>query len=265
VDKSAAGELGDPSDPEVPGRAEQLSGELRGYHQDRAGLQPIPSRHDRVVRSTRRQVAALTAALAVVTTLAAGCAPPGGWTSPYRYVLPVAPGVAVSYGATGSHHDYPAADLFAATGCGTPLVSPVDGSVLETRTVDLYDRATDNPAYRGGRYVSILGVDGVRYYLAHLASVAGDVVPGTTVRAGQQVGLLGRSGDAGACHVHFGVSPPCPGKEWGVRRGVVWPQPYLDAWRHGQTASPSSEVTAWTAQWPGACALAMAAPHAGEA
>jgi peptidoglycan LD-endopeptidase LytH len=173
--------------------------------------------------------------------------------------------VTIGYGGVGSHHDYPAADIFASTGCGTPLVAPIDGRVLELRTVDLYDRAVDNPAYRGGRYVSIQGADGVRYYLAHLESVAGGLTVGQVVRAGQVVGAMGRSGNASACHLHFGVSAPCPGKEWAVRRGVVWPQPYLDNWRKGGTASPSAAVTAWAKANPAACAAAMADPHAPEA
>ena len=93
--------------------------------------------------------------------------------------------------------------------------------------------------------MSLLGRDGVRYYLAHLDSVVAGLAVGQDVRAGQVVGLMGRSGDASACHLHFGVSTPCPGKEWAVRRGVVWPQPYLDSWRKGGTASPAAEVTAW--------------------
>ena len=108
----------------------------------------------------------------VIVLAASASAPPGGGSSGYRYVVPVSAGVTVGYGGVGSHHDYPAADIFAWTGCGTPLVSPVDGRVLEVRTVDLYDPATDNPGDRGGNYVGILGVDGVRFYLAHLDTVA---------------------------------------------------------------------------------------------
>jgi murein DD-endopeptidase MepM/ murein hydrolase activator NlpD len=210
-----------------------------------------------------RSIVRLLLVAAVITAVTA-CAPPGGWTSPYRYVVPIAPGAPIGYGGVGSHDDYPAADVFA-DGCGATVVSPVDGQVAETRAVDLYDRAQDNPAYRGGRYVTIVGDDGVRYYLAHLDTVGSSIGPGVAVRAGQPVGTVGRSGDAGACHLHFGISPPCPGKEWAIRRGVVWPQPYLDAWRHGQSASPRTEVLAWSRQWPQACAVAMAAPHAGEA
>ncbi len=213
----------------------------------------------------RPRAAPSALATLVLAAVVVGCAPPGGWTSPYRYVLPVQAGVAMSYGGVGSHHDYPAADIFAVTGCGTTLVSPVDGTVDAVRTVDLYVRSLDNPAYRGGRYVAIIGRDGVRYYLAHLAAVTPGLAVGQAVTAGQPVGILGESGDAGACHVHFGISTPCPGKEWGIRRGVIWPQPYLDAWRHGQTASPKVEVAAWSARLPGACAFAMAAPHASEA
>ena len=165
----------------------------------------------------------------------------------------------------GSHHDYPAADIFASPGCGTPLVSPVDGRVLEVRTVNLYDPATDNPAHRGGRYVSILGTDGVRYYLAHLDTVVPGLSPGQRIGAGALVGTMGRTGRAGACHVHLGISPPCPGKEWSVRRGVVWPQPYLDAWRRGGTGSPAAEVGAWARSNPGACAAAMSDPYAPDA
>ena len=105
----------------------------------------------------------------------------------------------------------------------------------------------------------------MRYYLAHLDSVVAGLAVGQDVRAGQVVGLMGRSGDASACHLHFGVSTPCPGKEWAVRRGVVWPQPYLDSWRKGGTASPAAEVTAWAKANSGACAAAMGDPNAPDA
>lgn len=206
-----------------------------------------------------------TLVVTVIVLAASACAPPGSGSSPYRYTVPVTPGVSVGYGGVGSHHDYPAADIFASPGCGTPLVSPVDGWVLEVRTVNLYDPATDNPAHRGGRYVSILGADGVRYYLAHLDTVAAGLSPGHRVGAGAAVGTMGSTGRAGACHVHLGISPPCPGKEWSVRRGVVWPQPYLDAWRRGGTGSPAGEVDAWVRANPGACAAAMRDPYAPDA
>ena len=200
------------------GGAGQVAGATgdQGYHPPDPLLQPGSAR---LPWWEALRIFALTGAVALVAVVATACVPPGGASSPYHYVLPIAPGPTVGYGGVGSHHDYPAADIFASSGCGTPLVAPIDSRVLELRTVDLYDAAADNPAYRGGRYVSLLGRDGVRYYLAHLDSVAAGLAVGQDVRAGQVVGLMGRSGDASACHLHFGVSTPCPGKEWAVRRG----------------------------------------------
>ncbi len=174
------------------------------------------------------------------------------------YQLPTAPGVRASWGST--HSSYPATDVFAA--CGSPLVSPVHGTVLELRRVDLFEPAVDDPATRGGKYVSILGFDGVRYYLAHLDAVVSDLAPGAEVLPGQVVGTVGDTGRSSACHLHLGISPPCPGKEWAVRRGVVWPHPYLDAWRAADQRSPAPAVREWLAAHPAACATAMSDPHA---
>ncbi len=179
-------------------------------------------------------------------------------TTPYR--VPVADVSSAGWGTT--HSGYPATDIF--VGCGATVVSPVNGVLLEVRRVNAYDATVDNPATRGGRSVTILGDDGVRYYLAHFETIDDGLEPGVAVAAGQDVGVMGRTGRASACHSHFGISPPCPGKEWSVRRGVVWPYPYLDAWRDGEQVSPVAEVDAWLAANPDACAEAMADPNAGD-
>jgi murein DD-endopeptidase MepM/ murein hydrolase activator NlpD len=173
-------------------------------------------------------------------------------TTPYG--LPVADGDRAGWADT--HAAYPATDIFA--GCGAMLVAPVHGTVLEVRRVDSYDPAVDDPATRGGRSLSILGFDGVRYYLAHLDEVAAGLVPGDLVELGQVLGTMGDTGRASACHLHFSISPPCPGEEWSVRRGVVWPHPYLDAWRRGEQLSPAAEVRRWERDHPTACADAAA-------
>jgi murein DD-endopeptidase MepM/ murein hydrolase activator NlpD len=166
-------------------------------------------------------------------------------------------------GWADEHHDYPATDVF--VGCGAEIVSPVNGVLLEVRRVNAYDPAVDNPATRGGRSVSILGDDGVRYYLAHFESIDDGWEPGVRIAAGDRLGAMGQTGRAGACHLHLAISPPCPGIEWSVRRGVVWPYPYLDAWRDGEQRSPAEEVAAWAAANPTACADAMADPFAPDA
>lgn len=168
------------------------------------------------------------------------------------YVFPFA-GRDVGYGTT--HHDYPATDVF---GCGALVLAPTSGSVLETRTFDPWDPAVNDPATRGGLYVSMLGGDGVRYYVAHLETVT--VQPGQSVAPGDQLGVMGKTGNArnSACHTHLGISWPCPDPEWEVRRGEIWPAPYLDAWRAGEQRSPAAEAAARQAELPDACAQAAA-------
>jgi murein DD-endopeptidase MepM/ murein hydrolase activator NlpD len=182
----------------------------------------------------------------------------GSGSTPYQ--LPVADVGAASWGTT--HAEYPAADVFVR--CGATLVSPVNGVVLEARRVNAYDWAVDNPATRGGRSVAIVGDDGVRYYLAHFESIDDGIERGVRVAAGQRLGVMGRTGRASACHVHVGISPPCPDKEWLVRRGAIWPAPYLDDWRRGGQRSPVGEIEQWIATNPTACADAMADPYAAD-
>ncbi len=174
---------------------------------------------------------------------------------------PLASGVRFSWSTT--HSGYPAADIFAA--CRSVAVAPVTGTVIEVRTENLYNPTIDNPAYRGGRYVAILGDDGVRYYMAHFDEIMAGTVVGARVTVGTPIAYVGKSGRAGSCHIHFGLSLPCPGKEWRVRRGVIWPQAYLSAWRSGTSTSPRAALDRWSAANPTACAVAMALPTAPDA
>ena len=50
-----------------------------------------------------------------------------------------------------------------------------------------------------------------------------------------------------------------------MRRGVIAPWSYLDAWRQGEQASPAAEVAAWSQAHPDACQAAMADPNAASA
>ena len=144
------------------------------------------------------------------------------------------------------HHDYPGTDIMAA--CGLPVVAVTDGVVLDVATVDRYDPAVNDGATRGGLSVSVLGDDGVRYYGSHFASIDRAVQPGARVSAGQELGTVGRTGNASACHLHFGISPPCARVgDWWVQRGVIWPWSYLDSWRDGGNKSPVEEIAAWQA------------------
>ena len=164
---------------------------------------------------------------------------PGARTA--RYVFPVR-GCRASYGH--GHAFYPATDIFTTRGC--PFVAPTDGTVDEVSRVDRWDPAGDRGADRGGLSVSIVGLDGVRYYGSHLASIAPGIAHGARVRAGQLLGRIDNSGDARTTptHVHFGLSWPTQPGIWWIRRGLVYPWPYLDAWRAGRNLSPAPAIQA---------------------
>jgi murein DD-endopeptidase MepM/ murein hydrolase activator NlpD len=184
---------------------------------------------------TTTGVPATTAAPTTTAAPATTVAP-----APVRYRYPVA-GCRATY---GQHAGYPAADMFTGRGCA--FVAPVAGRVDEVTRTDTWRQASDRGADRGGRSVSLVGVDGVRYYGSHLEAVAPGIAPGTRVRAGQLLGRIGNTGSASITpvHLHFGISWPTRPGIWWVRRGMVPPQRYLDSWRDGGNLSPVRAVRA---------------------
>ncbi len=179
-----------------------------------------------------------TLALMLVVGLFALTPEPATAGTPFTYRFPV---IGHSgFGPAGSHSSYPATDIIAA--CGLKVVSPIDGTVLEAERVNYWAMGFRGGKYRGGLFVSILGVDGVRYYGSHLSVVTEGIEPGVTVAAGQQIGNVGRTGRAGACHLHFGISPVCAGVgDWWIRRGVVWPNKFLRSWKRADLADRSPQ------------------------
>lgn len=140
---------------------------------------------------------------------------------------------------SSSHHDYPASDIFCPI--GTRFVAVTSGVVDFVSREDLYERGSDRPEDRSGLAVAIIGDDGVRYYGSHLSEVAEGIEPGVRVQAGQLLGLTGDTGNAKGTdpHLHFGISRPTTPDDWQVRRGEVWPQKYLAAWKRGENVTPS--------------------------
>lgn len=162
--------------------------------------------------------------------------------SDYTYVFPVQ-GCKVSYAR--KLLVLPKTTIWAKRGCR--FVAPVDGTVHEVNTVDRWSPATDRGQDREGKFVSIIGVDGVRYLGGHLDSVARGIKPGMKVKAGQVLGRVGNSGNAAgqATNLYFAVSWEAPADYWWVRRGMVKPWNYLDAWYDGnRTYSPRREMLA---------------------
>lgn len=179
----------------------------------------------------RAKVAALLIALTPISS--ASAAP--------VYLFPVADCEA-NYAR--AHHDYAATDILTKAGC--KFIAPIDGVVDEVNRVDTWKSPPNLGITRGGLSVSIIGVDGVRYYGSHLRSIPASIQPGVSVKAGRILGSIGSTGSARgtAPHLHFGISWPTPADIWWVRRGEVLPWKYLDAWKKGKDLSPVKEVLA---------------------
>ena len=208
--------------------------------------EPSPAGGGSTEASATTATPATTATTAAPTTgEPAGTAATSTTTAAARYRFPVA-GCRAQYG--GSHHDYPAADMFTGRGCA--FVAPVAGRVDEVSRTDAWSQSSDRGGDRGGRSVSLVGVDGVRYYGSHLQAVAPGIAPGTRVAAGRLLGRIGNSGSAKvtSVHLHFGISWPTRPGVWWVRRGMVPPARYLDSWRAGGDLSPVAAVRAARAE-----------------
>ena len=162
---------------------------------------------------------------------------PEPWIVPGRYYyFPVHPPEIATY--ANEHHDYPATDIFVPI--GTVVVAVTDGVVDEVSRVDRWDSATNDGGFRGGLWVSIIGDDGIRYYISHLSVVEPGIEAGVRVHAGQVIGLSGNTGNATPTppHIHFGISHPTFPGDWAVRRGEIWPYGYLQAWTRGENVTP---------------------------
>ena len=157
----------------------------------------------------------------------------------FTYVFPVAD-CTVKYAR--AHHDYPATDILAKKGCA--FVAPIDGVVEDVNLKDIWSSKNNRGQDRGGLSVSIIGIDGVRYYGSHLLSVADGIVPGASVMAGDVLGKVGSTGSARGTspHLHFGISWLTKAGDWKIRRGTLYPWPYLDAWKVGENLSPVNAV-----------------------
>jgi murein DD-endopeptidase MepM/ murein hydrolase activator NlpD len=105
-------------------------------------------------------------------------------------------------------------DIMAA--CGTPLVAVTRAKVKFVSFQKL-----------AGNYVVIRNKKLHQDYMyAHLATVA-SVVKGQVVQPGQQLGIVGETGDATACHLHFEIWT-APG--WYEGGSPIDPLPYLEKW-----------------------------------
>jgi murein DD-endopeptidase MepM/ murein hydrolase activator NlpD len=137
-------------------------------------------------------------------------APPGSMIFPVAGAHTFGDG----FGAARSGHTHQGQDIMAA--CGTPLVAV---SRAKVKWVSFQGAA--------GNYVVIRNKKLHQDYMyAHLATTA-SVAKGTIVQPGQQIGIVGQTGDATACHLHFEL---WLGK-WYRGGHPVDPLPYLQTYQ----------------------------------
>jgi murein DD-endopeptidase MepM/ murein hydrolase activator NlpD len=100
--------------------------------------------------------------------------------------------------------------------CGLPVVAVEGGSVVYS-------------GYQGaaGNYIVIKGVGTTRDYVYMHLKTPAYFQQDQTVQTGQRIGLVGETGDATACHLHFELWTP-PG--WYNGGEAVDPLPYLKEW-----------------------------------
>jgi murein DD-endopeptidase MepM/ murein hydrolase activator NlpD len=118
------------------------------------------------------------------------------------------------FGAARSGHTHQGQDVMAA--CGTPLLAARGGTVQYA-------------GYEGnaGNYVVIDGKGtGLDFMYAHLAEPS-PLHTGDSVRTGQPIGVVGETGDATACHLHFEIWT-APG--WYQGGSPIDPLPSLEKW-----------------------------------
>ena len=78
---------------------------------------------------------------------------------------------------------------------GTPIVSPLDGTVIDVNT---------NPT--GGKQLIIKHINGYKTGYAHLNAYA--VNKGDSVKQGQVIAYVGNSGASTGAHLHFTLTNP---------------------------------------------------------
>ncbi|HKD32711.1 MAG TPA: lytic murein transglycosylase [Gaiellaceae bacterium] len=112
-----------------------------------------------------------------------------------NYVFPVGGGPSV-VSVSHFHHDYPAADI--AAPMGSPVYALSDAVVQRSWTY---------PDPRCGIGVTLATTDGKSWTYCHLSALDRGVVAGTHLAAGQEIGLVGMTGDATGPHLHLQLNP----------------------------------------------------------
>jgi murein DD-endopeptidase MepM/ murein hydrolase activator NlpD len=191
---------------------------------DRLALQPAVGKAQRALDAARAALARAQHASAAASFSPAAADLLAGPTYESGWVFPVGGGPGVVT-ASHTHHDYPAVDI--AAPAGSPVYAINDATVLRSWTT---------PDPRCGIGLTFQTGDGQTWTYCHLAVLDPKVVPGASLAAGEQVGLVGSTGEATGPHLHLQLQP-----------ADAWPQqePWFQAfagtafsWNDAATAVP---------------------------
>jgi murein DD-endopeptidase MepM/ murein hydrolase activator NlpD len=189
---------------------------------DRLALQPTVAKAAAALADARRTLAGDQQSSAAASFSPAGSDLLAGPTYQAGYAFPVGGGPGV-VSASHTHHDYPAVDI--AAPLGSPVYALSNATVIRSWTYD-------DP--KCGIGLTMQTTDGQTWTYCHMAVLDPSVVPGAQLTAGQQIGLVGATGDASGPHLHLQLQPP-----------TAWPQ--QEAWFQafaGTAFTWSDEATA---------------------
>ena len=208
----------------------------RGKRDDRRARASVASAHRVVVRVPR---GARSGRVRVVST-ATGASAPGPAITVVAKAAP-APTPTAAAGTTdgvfpilgkytwgtetnhfGGGRGHMGEDIFAK--CGTPLVSVLPGVVTLVKFQE-----------RAGHYIVIKATDGTSQAYMHLQKPS-TLLKGDAVAAGQQIGLVGDTGRASGCHLHFELWT-APG--WYEGGEAIDPLPALRRWERATATAKS--------------------------
>ena len=172
---------------------------------DRLALEPAVAHASNALAAARRALAGAQQSSAAASFSPAGSDLLAGATYQDGYAFPVGGGPGV-VSASHTHHDYPAVDI--AAPLGSPVYALSNATVIRSWTYD-------DP--KCGIGLTLQTTDGQTWTYCHMAVLDPSVVPDAQLTAGQQVGLVGATGDASGPHLHLQLQPP-----------TAWPQ--QEAW-----------------------------------
>ena len=172
---------------------------------DRLAFEPTVAKASHALDDARAALASAQQSSAAASFAPAASTLLSGPTYDSGWAFPVGGGPGI-VSASHTHHDYPAVDI--AAPAGSPVYAINDAVVL---------RAWTQPDPRCGIGLTFRTPDGQVWTYCHMAVLDSSVVAGATLTSGQQVGLVGSTGEATGPHLHLQLQP-----------ASAWPQ--QEAW-----------------------------------